>query len=60
MKWYAKQLKALRKDTEGTPASQKKSAAAGISYSDKNKVGRNTYSSPVSQRNRNRPKTDQP
>jgi len=51
MKWYKKQLDKLQKESSKKKAGQS---------SDLKKLGsnKNTFSNPVAQRNRNRPKTD--
>lgn len=66
MKWYKKQLDALKKkNPEKTTDAAKKAKTDSAKkstplkgYVDAKKTRRNTFSSPVAQRNVNRPKTD--
>lgn len=64
MKWYTKQLQALKKAEEkidtskGKPALPRKKATGQGHYA--GPAAKTTHHNPVGQRNRNRPKTDLP
>lgn len=65
MKWYKKQLDALKKKTaeektanEKETLAERKKTSPSKGYLDAKKTRKNTFSSPVAQRNINRPKTD--
>jgi hypothetical protein len=60
MKWYKKQVDAILKKTEKKKPAEKKTDADKKAYLDAGKGRKNTFSSssPVAQRNINRPKTD--
>lgn len=56
MKWYKKQLQALKKETEEKDKSEDKKP--GRSSGPKKPGGRGAFHNPVAQKNRNRSKTD--
>ncbi len=60
MKWYKKQVDAILKKAEKKKPVEKKTDADKKAYLDAGKGRKNTFSSssPVAQRNINRPKTD--
>jgi hypothetical protein len=60
MKWYKKQVDAILKKAEKKKPTEKKTDADKKAYLDAGKGRKNTFSSssPVAQRNINRPKTD--